>query len=770
MRNRGLQTAIVTGFSVFALVVGWFYFTGANRGAINAALAATVAAILPGSMAGSRLGQVLGVLGTTGIVMGLGAGLSLLASRRRGEGQKALLAVAVAAVVLLAGGLIVPGLRSRVVTLVEAAVLFFAAISLGCFLLEKLRFRPASGAEGLALGGALGLGAMATGFFLLGQVGLFRGWVLGIATVAVLPLGLKPVGNLAERFFSTAGRTLRGAGLLGCTLLVIVLILYVVRLLHCFSPPTMGPADYDALEYHLAAPLEWLRGGFVSFLPHNAYANMPAAAEMLYAPGLALAPGRWGGFHFARLIGLGCSELAALAVFAGARRLAGRRAALLAAVIFFAGTWLADLTVSPYVEPVLLLFVIASWTALSAATSRGRFDLFRMRTVGLLAGAACAAKYPALVLVAAPLALAVLAAGLALRQKPAKALTAAVAVGITALAVAGPWYLRNWISGGNPVYPLAGSVFSSPYWDGKKNERWKKEHSPKLSPARALWNVAAGREGRGATWENVRSGPLLVVFLPLAVWGAWRRRRRGAVWIALLPVVFIALWASATHQVERFLFPAYGGLALLAAIGAAELPRRYAGNLAAGAVLLGAMACAPAQYWYVRRARTPSRMPSPPYALMLGLEDAQRSGYLTHGYWAVVKEVDALPEGSRVMLVGEARSALFSVPTVYATVWDTHPLSVVLKSSTNAPEAADRLRKMGVTHIFWAWPEHRRLEKSYGDYLALDPAGRERLRELERGSMRRAGAWGGSCGKSPLTGRPIDLVELWELKPASDKQ
>ncbi|MHC4914103.1 MAG: hypothetical protein ACYTGB_01315 [Planctomycetota bacterium] len=745
-RPRPAAVVALAVFSVFALGVGWLYFTGSNR-------------MTPLVLGAKLFGWVLPVGALAAFVAG--GVLDRLARRGGGFPLRLLTGLALTLVVLLAGGLIVPGLRSRVVTLIEAALLVVSAISLGCFLLERLRFRPACGAEGLALGGALGLAALATVFFLLGQVGLFRGWVLGIVTLAALPLGLRPAGDLAERLFSSAGRLLRGAGLAGCTLLVLMLILYLVRLLHCFSPPTMGPADYDALEYHLAAPLEWLRGGFVSFLPHNAYANMPAAAEMLYAPGLALAPGRWGGLHFSRLVNLCSSELATLAVFAGARRLAGRRPALLAAAIFFCGTWLADLTVSPYVEPVLLLFITAGWVATTAAVSRGRLDLRRLQTAGLLAGAACAAKYPALVLVAGPLVLAVLAAGLALRQKPAKAVTAAVAVGALALCVAAPWYLRNWVSGGNPVYPLAGSVFSSPHWDEGKDERWTKAHSPKANPARALWNVAAGRKGAG--WENVRSGPLLVVFLPLAAWGVWRRRRRGAVPIALLTLTFIALWASITHQVERFLYPAYGGLAVLAAVGAAQLPRRYAGTLASGVVLLGAMACAPAQYWYVRWARTPAKMPSPPCTVMLGLADEEE--YLNFGYWQVINDVNRLPAGSRVLLVGEARSALFTVPTSYATVWDTHPLAAALASSADAAEAADRLGKAGVTHFLWAWPEYKRLKKSYGGYLPLDDAARERLRRLERDEMRRVGAWGGSYGRSPLTGRPIAVVELWELKP-----
>ncbi len=736
-RRRVLELALTGGFVVFALLVlcAWFY--SPNRERVLRAFGDDRRPLL--------LGAGLAVLA--------GAALSVLARRKPRWGKLCLLAGTGWLLLVALGGLFIAGVRPRVITLSMAAVLFLSAMSLGAFILKKLGFRPAGGAEGLALAGALGLGALSFVFVLLGQVGLFRGWALAVVILAAGVPGAGELMRLIERFIAGTRRALVGAGLVGSTLVVLIGLVYAYRLLYCFSPPGFSHHDYDGLSYHLAAPAEWLESGYVSFLAHNAYANMPAAAEVLYAPGVALAPGNWAGLHFSRLLGLGCSELAMLAVYAGARRLAGRRTALIAAALFFLGAWLSDLVVNPYVEPLLLLFTTTAWVAFAAAVARGRFNLKRLAVAGLLAGGACATKYPALVFVAAPLAPAALAAGLIRRKGLKRALAGGTLIGGLALAIAAPWYARNWIAGGNPVYPLAAEVFGSPDWPDWRKASWKRSHSaPTVGkgedrgprPAwRALGMLASGRKGAGL--ENLRSGPLLVVFLPLALWGLWKRRRRGAAWLGLFVLLYVVGWAALTHQAERFLFPAYGGLAVLAALGIAALPRRSAMALASGVVLISTLAAAPAHRVYVQLCRG-----QPSAGVLVGLVPEEK--FLIGPPWQAVRAVNALPAGSKVLLVGEVRRALFRVPVVYATVWDRHPLEDALADADPA-RAAERLREMGITHLCWNRGEARRLKKSYG-YLRITPKQMRALIRLHRRHLRFVKLWQGGW-------------ELWQLKPGN---
>jgi hypothetical protein len=774
-RARARAALLAGGFALWAAAVGLAYFVSENH--------------LAGPLAIGRLWWLL-IWGTAAT---LGGGLLLAALARPGRARCLGWLAAAGAVLLglaLLAGLLDGGVRRRVLTLLLAAMLFASAIGLGALLLRLLRVRTAWGTESLALSGSLGLGALSMAFMLLGQVGLFNPWALAAAVLAGGVLGARDLARLAVRLAAGTGRALRSGGAVGCALLVLVAALGAARLAYCFTPPLLGHADYDALEYHMAGPLEWLVNKRVSFLVHNTYANMPAGCELLYAPGLALAPDFWSAFHFTRLVGLGASVLAAFAVHAGARRLAGRRAALPAAALFFGGTWLADITVNPYIEPLLLLYVTGAWAAFVGSAARGGLDLRRTALAGALAGFAAATKYPGLVLVAGPLVVAIPAAGLLRGLGLRRTLTAGALAGGLSLAVVCPWYIRNWAASGNPVYPLAGALFPGRHWDEYRERRWKKAHRPPQDPARALWKVVAGRpvprdpEGRSlpdhpTAWENLRTGPLLVIFLPPAICALWRRRRRGALWIGLLVLVYVLGWTLLTHQVDRFLYPAYGGLAMLAALGAAELPRRWARLLAPGTVLAGALVAAPGQVSYLNAARG-----SPPLRLILGLapeedflEDVYERRYRATGAWRAVRAVNSLPAGSRVLLIGEARAALFRVPVTYATVWDASPLEKALHGAGDAAEAARRLRDAGVTHLYYSHPEILRLRSSYG-YLELGAAERKVLADLESSRLKPVGAWGGPMVdpetrrplRSPLTDRPIRRWELWELKPVIGEQ
>jgi hypothetical protein len=740
-------------FLVFAIAVLGAYFLSPLRSAALSALE------LPFPV------SVCGI----GLVLAAGAGLSALAARRQALCGAALTAGATLLALLLLG-LAVPGVRARTIEIVLAALQTAASIGLGCRLLARLRFRPAGAAEEAALGGALGLLAFSTVFFLLGQVGLFRGWALASVVLAALAFGARDLVRLTGRLADGAGRTLRGAGWLGCALLAATAAIHAGRLAHCFSPATPGHSDYDALSYHLPVPAEWLASGFVSFLPHNAYGNMPAAAELLFAPGLALAPERWGGLHFSRLVGLACAELAALAVFAAARRLAGRRAALLAALVFLGGAWLSEITVNPYVEPVLTLFVAATGLALLAALGRRRFDLGRLATAGLLAGAACCTKYPALVLLALPAALLAAAGGTLRHVGFRRALAGGALVGTLALAAAAPWYLRNLVASGNPVYPLAGRVLASRYWDEHKERRWSAEHRPRTRPVSAVVTAFWGRPRAGL--ENLLLGPLPLIFLPIAAVAVIRRRRRGALWPALLAAAFICGWAALTHQIDRFLYPVMGLLAVLIGAGAAEAGgrRRNSWAVVTGVALLAVLAAAPGHWAWMRQIRG---HPAPAALLGLAGDEDARAGQpeMLRDFWRSVGAVNALPAGSRVLLAGESRAALFTVPVAYSSVWDTSPLEEVLAGTasdadpdTTAAAAAERLRGRGITHVFWSWPEIFRLRKSYGR-PELSPEQIRALAGLEKGALQPIRAWGQEAAANPLTGRPVRAWELWELAP-----
>lgn len=691
--------------------------------------------------------------------------------------------------IFMALGALVPWMRDKISTILLAALLATAALALGSTLLGALRVRTRGVAEELAWGGALGLGGLSFAFTVLGMFGLFRPWAFVVVMCAALVWGLRSrrLAALGARVGRESSRVWRRAGTVGGTLLLLMLALAAWRAAHCFTAPGLGEADYDALEYHLAAPLEWLASGRIDFLPHNTYANMPAGAEMLYAPGLGRLPGFLQGYHFAKLVGVLATLFATLAVCAAGRRLGGRRAGGIAAAVFFSGTWLSELLNAPFVEPLLLLYATVAWSALAAwASGRGRkWSLVIL--AGLCAGFAAATKYPAAVFVAAPLGAAALAVGVmnGIRTRPLapallRALAAAALVGTLSLAMAAPWYARNWLADGNPVYPLASNAFPSRHWDAERDARWRKAHTPHESAVAATTKVITGQPLPKASdgspnlaspeaWHNLFTSPLIVLLVPLAPLAVWRCRRRAlmAATLAVGAVAIISGWALLTHQIERFLWPAYGCLAALGAAGAAAVGKsRLARAAVLGAVLVWVVFSVPAAFLWTRMAAG-----DPP---QLGAEAR---------LYPAMKEANSLPPDSKLLLVGEARAALFRIPVVYATVFDVNPLEEALALSTTPAEVAENLRDLGITHVYYDWYELDRLRHRSPGYSITRPDGTVRppcfalppekfrlLDEFERDWLKPYLM--DQCQlKNPLTGRRLlGPQELWELRAAPAPQ
>ena len=48
-----------------------------------------------------------------------------------------------------------------------------------------------------------------------------------------------------------------------------------------------------------------------------------------------------------------------------------------------------------------------------------------------------------------------------------------------------PWLVRNAVYTGNPVFPLATSVFGRGHWSGKSQQRWNDGHGPQVKPPAA---------------------------------------------------------------------------------------------------------------------------------------------------------------------------------------------------------------------------------------------------------------------------------------------
>ncbi|MCP4421412.1 MAG: hypothetical protein GY805_32780, partial [Chloroflexi bacterium] len=217
---------------------------------------------------------------------------------------------------------------------------------------------------------------------------------------------------------------------------------------------------------------------------------------------------------------------------------------------------------------------------------------------GLFAGLAMGLKYTSFV---TPVIVVLLILWFGFRQKQLKQATINVALfSLVALLVAFPWYVKNWVFTGNPVYPFLSGMFDGQYWDSFRAE-WYASAGTGIGwqPVDFYGFVsnlfcegivcASTEEYYGGNlsltlltlplllvlgfsdinyWDG-RTGPLLLLFLPVVVWAAFSRRfadRPAAYNLTLVYVLahFIfwtlgVIWSRSLWQ-SRLLLPGLVGL------------------------------------------------------------------------------------------------------------------------------------------------------------------------------------------------------------------
>jgi hypothetical protein len=418
-------------------------------------------------------------------------------------------------------------------------------LGLGTLLLAKLRDPGAGVLDAL---NRFGTGAIAWALMtaFAGWGGVLYSWVYLVAFVPCVAIGAFAAAPLVQAFPrphpSTWARWEQALGLL----LAVYLVLNVVS--------TLAPiSSADALVYHAAAPAIFQQHHRLIELPWANQSYQPLSVEMLVLDGFLL----WNSIQGAlapMLLGL-----AATAVVAGAAfRLRGRGTALLAAAIFGAQPFMLWVNSSTFVEPGLALMTgLAAWNLWRLReTGLVRFALL----AGVFAGGDAAMKYDGLAVGAA-----LGTAGVILARQYVRPATV-TAFAAPAALIALPWYLKNAIVTGNPIYPL---IFggANPEADAALRyslRRYGRGHSlvdAVLVPFRFLTSGSSFDRGDFMS-------PLFIAFAPLAL---MKRSSRGTVLVLFgLSLAYTVVWFVNSQQ-ARFLVPLLPVFAIVAAIGALAL-------------------------------------------------------------------------------------------------------------------------------------------------------------------------------------------------------
>ncbi len=511
--------------------------------------------------------------------------------------------------------------------------------------------------------------------------------------------------------------------------------------LHLFLGGMTPPFDFDVREYHLQGPKEWLLAGRISTLEHNVYTSFPFLSEMLSLAAMVLHGDWWQGAIAGKLTLSLFQLLSALAVFAISRRWIGVASGWIAAAALLSTPWILRISTIAYAEGAITFYLIASvMTALLAAgCERAPNKTKLISLTGFLAGSAMAAKYPGVLSAVLPIGLFLLIIVVTKRRMvpdenaaspdstnaadsaSRRILVNAAVFTAGVLIAVGPWLAKNGIATGNPVYPLAYSVFGANDWSPQMDAKWKNGHSPSEHqltriPAH-LADVAIRND-----WQN---GFLFAFAVPAIL---LVRRNSAVSWLLAHACWLLVTWWFFTHRIDRFWVPLIPIVAVLA--GAAW---KLSTSIAWKSLTIGALSlCAVFNYGLCRY---PTAIGF--HSGLIELETVRKLPIRDD-----IKLLNTiLDDNVRLLSVGEAEVFDIDRDIVYNTVFDEsifqewtsaqpgYEVPADEQTMKSAQEIRTILQQNGITHILVNWSEILRYRQTYGYTKYVFP---ERFVQLQR--------------------------------------
>ncbi|HEV7239414.1 MAG TPA: glycosyltransferase family 39 protein [Thermoanaerobaculia bacterium] len=392
-------------------------------------------------------------------------------------------------------------------------------------------------AEAIVYSTAAGLGFIATAVFILGLVSFLNVSALVALTAGVTFAAARPLDDL-RRTLITRYRERPTRRPTARTIFVVAICAVPILLL---IPQTLYPPHlWDAMAYHLPFAKWFANSGEIRPVLQLRFPVFPQLQEMLFAAMLTLADD-----VMANLTQFLALALIVAAVFDFSARRYGVPAAVLAcglvlgipSVILYATTSYVDIGLALYC--VLCVLAFERWRESGA---NGWIALS-----GLMGGFAASTKYTGLAIVGIT-GIATLIVAVS-RRRPAAVLVFSIACA----AVAAPWYIRNVMYTGNPVFPVMSEVFGDdPYWRPEDHKLlvtlWHEYGERSLKGfLRLPYDLTFKQEEfeGGVPWTR------MFLLLPLILIGFRRRENRFLITVIVLYLVY---WFTQA-QIYRFLLP-----------------------------------------------------------------------------------------------------------------------------------------------------------------------------------------------------------------------
>jgi hypothetical protein len=288
------------------------------------------------------------------------------------------------------------------------------------------------------------------------------------------------------------------------------------------------------------------------------------------------------------------------------------------------------------------------------------------------------------------------------RRQTGQYLKSAVLMGLLAVAIACPWYIKNVLNTGNPVYPFFYSVLGGKNWSAPQAAEYTTEqqsfgvgtqagHHDITQIGHAILGLAyqpgryinpAARFGGG-----VPLGSIGVVLLCAMMAWALSGKSKGFELVNLAAVgVSLFLWFYLSQQ-SRYIVTLAIPLSIL--LGGAVV-RLRAGPILAGIAALQALYSIGLQFGY----RTKDQI-----SVALGMQSAAEYLSPKVGFYDAAQYINMnVPKTGRVALYDEVFGDFLDVPYYWAN--PGHSNEIPYDNMRDGHDYAVAMRKMGFTHVY----------------------------------------------------------------------
>ncbi len=240
--------------------------------------------------------------------------------------------------------------------------------------------------------------------------------------------------------------------------LFVILIFLVVNFFYSLFPPTF----YDSMMYHLAVPNYYmLHGGIVPW-DNNFNASLPLNGEMIFLFSLLS-----GTVFTPKLLSLFYGIIIIILLTQWYRESFGGRKYFLPGLLFLTIPQISFLMSSSKTDIIGMLFMLMGIRSFFYYKENRRSGNFLVLS-GVFWGLAIGTKYIfAFYLVGFFLSLLFLSE-FRFRDKH----RSVIKISLIVLLCMAPWFMKNIVTTGNPVYPYLGSYFGSSNWDSTQGENF----------------------------------------------------------------------------------------------------------------------------------------------------------------------------------------------------------------------------------------------------------------------------------------------------------